>query len=148
MKRRDLIERRLVERAANEPAFVAITVKIALAQIFNPDQTFRWVMKINLRHPNALLVKKVRDLHVMPIFFAFQIVFHQDERLIRRTTDPIKFAIRSAPVNRRDLYFRDIETRKMHPCSPNEQIGSHIRCRYCDGRRWPFGWRGQYNSEG
>src|SRR5881227_4070704 len=42
MKGRDLIERRFVKRATDEPAFVAITVKIALAQIFNPDQPFGW----------------------------------------------------------------------------------------------------------
>jgi hypothetical protein len=39
--------------------------------------------------------------------------------------DAIKFPVRSAFVNRRDLYFRDIETRKMHPGSSNEQISSH-----------------------
>src|SRR5260370_4848418 len=93
MKRPDWVERGFVERATDEPAFLAITVKIALAQIFNPDETFRWIMKINLRHPNAMCVEKVCDLDVMPVFFAFQIVFHQDKRLLRRTTDPIKFAV-------------------------------------------------------
>src|SRR5436190_3515641 len=93
MKRRDLIERRFVERTTDEPAFVAMTVEIALAQIFDPDETFRWIVKINLRHPNAVRVEKVRDLHVMPVFFALQIVFHQDERLIWRATDPVKFAV-------------------------------------------------------
>src|SRR6266446_4719712 len=58
MKRRDLIERRLVERTTDEPAFVAVTVKIAHAQVFDPDETFRWIMKINLRHPNAVRVQK------------------------------------------------------------------------------------------
>src|SRR5438045_6269462 len=105
MKGRDLIERRFVKRTTDEPAFVAITVKIALAQIFNPDQTFRWVMKINLRHPNAMLVEKVRDLHVMPVFLAIQIVFTQIKRLIRRSTDTIQFEIRSDTVNRDSLYF-------------------------------------------
>src|SRR5205807_7602278 len=110
MKRRDLIERRFIERTTDEPAFVAVTVEIALAQIFDPDETFRWIVKINSRHPNAVRVEKVGDLHVMPVFFPLQIVFHQDERLLRRATDPIKFAVRSAPVNRRNLYLRDIET--------------------------------------
>src|SRR5882724_9937905 len=45
MKRRDLIERRFVERAADEPTFVAITVEIVFAQIFDPDKTFRWIVK-------------------------------------------------------------------------------------------------------
>src|SRR5436190_22484530 len=124
MKGRDLIERRFVKRTTDEPAFVTITVEIAFAQIFDPDKTFRWIVKINLRHPNVVGIEEVRDLDIMPIFFARQIVFHQDERLVRRAMNPIKFAIRSAPVNRGDLYFRDIETRKMHPGWSNEQIGS------------------------
>ena len=125
MKCRDLIERRFVERAADKPTFVAITVEIALAQIFDPDETFRRIMKINPRYANVVRIEKVGDLDVMPVFFALQIVFHQDERLIWRAMDAIKPPIRSALVNRRDLYFRDIETREMHPGSSNEQIGSH-----------------------
>src|SRR5436190_9137958 len=123
MECRDLIERRFVKRTADQPAFMTITVEIAFAQIFDPDETFRWIVKINLRHPNVVGIEEVRDLDIMPVFFARQIVFHQDERLVRRAMNPIKFAIRSAPVNRGDLYFRDIETRKMHPCSSNEQGG-------------------------
>src|SRR5437899_13066735 len=42
MKRRDLIERRSVERTTDEPPFVAGTVESALAQTFDPEETFRW----------------------------------------------------------------------------------------------------------
>src|SRR6266446_5254875 len=82
MKRRDLIERRFVEGAADKPPFVPVTVEIAFAQIFNPDEAFRWIVKINLRYANVVRIEKVRNLDVMPVFFALQIVFHQDERLL------------------------------------------------------------------
>ena len=93
VQRRDLIEGRFVERAAHQPAFVAITVEVALAKVFQPDQTFVSVVKVNLRHTNSVLGKKVRDRHVVAIFFPLQIVFHQNERLLRRATDPIEFAV-------------------------------------------------------
>ena len=41
VKRRDLIERRFVERATHQPAFIAITVEVALAKVLQPDQPFR-----------------------------------------------------------------------------------------------------------
>jgi hypothetical protein len=82
VQRRDLIEGRFVERAAHQPAFVAITVEVALAKVFQPDQTFVSVVKVNLRHTNSVLGKKVRDRHVVAIFFPLQIVFHQNERLL------------------------------------------------------------------
>jgi hypothetical protein len=40
-----------------------------------------------------MLGKKVRDGHVVAIFFPLQIVFYQNERLLRRATDPIEFAV-------------------------------------------------------
>src|SRR5882724_9937964 len=90
---RDLIESRFVERAAHQPAFVAITVEVALAKIFQPDQTFVSVVKVNLRHTNSMLGKKGRDGYVMAIFFPLQIVFYQNERLLFGATDPIEFAV-------------------------------------------------------
>ena len=93
MKRRDLIKGRFVESPAHQPTFVAITVKVALAKVFQPDQTFISVVKVNLRHANSVLGKKVRDGGIVAIFFPLQIVFHQNERLLCRATDPIEFAI-------------------------------------------------------
>ena len=90
--------------------------------------------------------KKLRDLDVVPIFFALEVVFDQDERLFRRTTHPIKFPVRAAFFDRRDFYFVDIETREVHPRSAKEQIGSHgVTCRCCDERPRLFGGCGQYN---
>src|SRR4029077_19921192 len=65
VQRRDLIEGRFVERAAHQPAFVAITVEVELAKVFQPDQTFVSVMKVNLWHTNSVLGKKVRDRYVV-----------------------------------------------------------------------------------
>src|SRR6266699_2629499 len=93
VQRRDLVEGRFVERAAHQPAFVAITVEVALAKIFQPDQTFVSVVKVNLRHTNSMLGQKVRDGYVVTIFFPLQIVFYQNERLLRGATDPIEFAV-------------------------------------------------------
>ena len=79
----NLIERRVVKRTADEPVFAAITVEIAFAQVFDPNEALCWIVKINLRHANSMRVEKFRDLDVMPIFFVLQIVFDQDHRLIR-----------------------------------------------------------------
>ena len=78
VKLHNLVERRFVERAADKPALVSITIKVALTQIFDPDQAFRRVVKINLWHADSLPVEKLRDLDVMPVLFALQIVFNED----------------------------------------------------------------------
>ena len=70
-------------------------------------------------------VEKLRDLDVMPVFFALQIVFNEDQRLIRRTMDSIKFAVRASFFNWPDFYVIDIQTRKMHPRSAEKQRSSH-----------------------
>ena len=76
VQRRDLIQGRFVKRAAHQPAFTAIAVEIALAEVFQPDQTFVRVVKVNFRHPNSVLGKKIRDFHILTIFFPFTIVFY------------------------------------------------------------------------
>jgi hypothetical protein len=38
-------------------------------------------------------VEKFRDLDVMPVFFALQIVFNKDQLSIRSATDSIKFPV-------------------------------------------------------
>jgi hypothetical protein len=40
-----------------------------------------------------MLGKKVCDGYVVAIFFPLQIVFYQNERLLRGATDPVKFAV-------------------------------------------------------
>src|SRR5437899_5066379 len=109
-------------------------------------------MKINLRHANAVLPEKLRDLDVMPVFFALQIIFHQDQSgscRIRTAMDPIKFPVRTSFFDRPDFYLIDIQTRKMHSRLSKKQRRSHsgFRCRCCDGCRWPFFGSGQYNPE-
>src|SRR5438552_18380275 len=61
----------------------------------------------------------------MPVFFALQIVFNEDQRLIRRTSDSIKFPVRASFFNWPDFYVIDIQTRKMHSRSSEKQRGSH-----------------------
>src|SRR5437762_4758469 len=61
----------------------------------------------------------------MPVFFALQIVFNEDQRLIRRTLDSIKLAVRASFFNWPDFYVIDIQTRKMHSRSSEKQRGSH-----------------------
>jgi hypothetical protein len=83
VQRPDLIERRFIEGPAHQPAFVAITVEIALAKVFQPDQTFVSIVKVNLRDTNSVFGKKIRDRYVVAVFFPLQIVFCQNERLLR-----------------------------------------------------------------
>jgi hypothetical protein len=71
-------------------------------------------------------IEKFCDRNVVPVFFAFQIVFHEDERLLRRAIHSIKFSVRAAFLDWRDFYLIDIETRKMHSRLAKKEIGSHV----------------------
>src|SRR4051794_11319488 len=49
MQFRDLLEGRMIEWPSRGPRLVAMTPEVVFTQIFNPDQTFVWIMKMNLR---------------------------------------------------------------------------------------------------
>ena len=73
-------------------------------------------------------VEKPRDLDVVPVFFALQIIFNQDQSgsyRIRSTMDSIKFPIRASFFNWHYFYLTDIEARKMHSRLSKKQRGSH-----------------------
>src|SRR4029077_13297046 len=125
MKLQNFVDRRFVERAANGPALDAIAVEIALAQIFDPDEAFRRIVKINFRGPNAVGVEEFRDLDVVPIFFALQIVFNKNQSLVRIAMDSIKFAVRASLFNWPDFYLIDVQPRKMHSRLSEKQRRSH-----------------------
>ncbi len=77
------------------------------------------------------VVEKSRDLDVMPVFFALQIVFNEDQSgscRIRAALDSIKFPVRASFFNWPDLYVIDIQTRKMHSRSSEKQRRSHSGC--------------------
>src|SRR6476469_10064930 len=147
MQRRDLIESRFVKSPANEPALVPIAVEIALPQILDPDKAFRRIVKINFRNPKSMGVEKLRDLDVVPVFFALQIVFNQDQLLVRGAVDSIKFSVRASFFDWLDCDLIDIQTRKMHPRLSEKERRFHwwTRCRCRDGCRQPFFGSGQYN---
>ena len=121
----DFIERRLVKRAPHRPAFVAMSEKILLAEVLDPNQTLLRIVKIDLRRANAVRFEKLRDLDVMPVLFALEIIFYQNERLVGRRAHTIKFSVRSAFLNRRDVYVIDIEPRKARPRLVKQEIGLH-----------------------
>src|ERR1700738_4962331 len=121
----DFIERRFVERAPDRPAFVAMTKKVFLAQVFDPDQTLSRIVKINLRRAKAVGFEKLRDLDVMPVLFALEIIFYQDERLVRRRADAIKLPVRSAFLDRGDIDVIDIELRNARSRLAKQEIGLH-----------------------
>src|SRR6266404_2660113 len=141
-----LIQRRFVKSAAYQPAFGAVTEEVALTQVLDPDQSLVRIVIINLRRVNPVGLEKFCDRDVVPIFFALQIVFHEDERLLRRAIHSIEFSVRAAFLDWRDFYLFDIETRKMHSRLTKQEIGSHGPIyRYCDGRRSLCSGSGQYN---
>ena len=82
MKLANFVERRFIKRAANEPRFVPITEQIALAEVLQPDQTFLDIVIINSGRMNPVRLQKLRDLDVMAVFFALEIVFYQNDRLL------------------------------------------------------------------
>ena len=74
---------------------------------------------------NAVRLQKLRDLDVVAVLFALEIVFYQDKRLLGRATDAIKFPVGPAFFDRSNLYFIDIESRKVSPRLPKKELGSH-----------------------
>ncbi len=112
-----------------------ITVEVLRTQVLDPDEAFRFIVKINFGDPDSMELEKFRDFYVMPIFVALQIVLNQDERLIRRATNPIKFSVGPAFFDWANFYIGYIQQRKMHPCAPEKKVGPHTRCRCFDGCR-------------
>src|SRR6266550_2986773 len=74
---------------------------------------------------NAVRLQKLRDLDVVAVLFALKIVFYQDKRLLGRATDAIKFPVGPAFFDRSNLYFIDIESRKVSLRLPKKELGSH-----------------------
>ena len=110
---------------------MAVTPKVGRAEIFDPDQAFRGVVKINLRSANFVRGQELGDLDVMPVLFPLEIVFNQNDRLIRRTADAIKFPVRTAFLDRRDFDLGFFESREMNSRLPEQQVGlrgSRCRC--------------------
>jgi len=97
----------------------------ALAKVFDPDQSLGWIVKINPGSANPVGFQKLRDFDVVTILFPVEIVFDQNECLVRRAMNPVKAAIGSALFDRRDFDFIDIEARKVHPRLANKEIGPH-----------------------
>src|SRR5437868_7305139 len=110
-----LVEGRFVKCAPHDPSLVAIAEQIALAEIFNPNQAFRRIMKINLRRSNFVRLQKLRDFDVVAILFPLEVIFDQDKCLFSGTSDSIELSIRAAFFNWRDLHVIDCEPREMHP---------------------------------
>src|SRR3984893_1366510 len=99
--------------------------EIFLAEVLDPDQTFLGIVKIDFRRANAVRFEKLRDLDVMPVFLTLEIIFYQDERLIRRRAHAVKFSVRPTFLNRRDVYVVDIEMRNACPRLAKQEIGLH-----------------------
>src|SRR5436190_5269894 len=149
MQFHDFIERRLVKGPAHQPAFLAKTPKIGLPEILDPDQTLFGVVKINPGRANLVLGEKLRDSDVVPVLFPLEAILHQDDRLLRRTADPVKFPIGAALLDRRDFDARFVQPGEMQ-ARLAEQTGGPggFRGRRHYGGLLPFDGSGQYNYEG
>src|SRR5438477_11440143 len=67
-------------------------------------------MKIYFRRGNSVFCQKFGDAHVVAVFRALEIVFYQNERLLRHATNTVKPAIGTALLNPRDLGLSLAET--------------------------------------
>ena len=72
-----------------------------------------------------MAVEKLRDLDVMPVFFALKIVSNKNQPSIRSAMDSIKFPIRASFFDWGDFYLVEIQTREMHSRSSEKQRRSH-----------------------
>ena len=70
-------------------------------------------------------LKKLCDLDVVTVLFPLEIVLHQDERLLRRAANAVKFPVRTALLDRPNLYFIDIKSRKVPSRLAEKDLGSH-----------------------
>ena len=102
-------------------------------------------MKINFRSSNTAGRKKFSDADIVPVFFALEIIFDQDERLVSRTSDAIKSPIRAAFFNRADLDSARAKCRQPKSCLAKEQIGLHLKLSRRARFLQPFDGCGQYN---
>src|SRR5438067_8585050 len=102
---------------------MAVTPKVGRAEIFDPDQAFRSIVKINLRSANFVRGQELGDLDVMPVLFVLEIVFIVDDRLFRRTTNAIEFLVGVALLDRRDPDLLVFKPGKMNSSLPEEQLG-------------------------
>jgi hypothetical protein len=73
------IQRALIQWPADSPWLIPVAPKILLSEIFHPDQTLCFVVKIDLRNSCPNLAKKARDRDVMPVLLALISVLHQDQ---------------------------------------------------------------------
>src|SRR5262249_28100243 len=93
VERRDLIKGRFIEGAAHQPAFLTITVKVARAKVWQPDQPFVGIVNVDGRRTSSVLGKNVRDGYVVAIFCRLASIFSQNDCLLRRAPYPIEFAV-------------------------------------------------------
>src|SRR2546423_8940454 len=62
----------------------------------------------------------------MTVLFTLQIIFNQDERLFGRASDPVKFPIGAAFLDRRNVYLINVELWKVAPGLAKQELGSHL----------------------
>src|SRR2546423_2041103 len=82
-------------------------------------------MVVNSWRANPMLLQKLGDLDVMTVLLALEIVFYQNERLLRRAANAIKFSVGAALFDWGDVYFIDIESRKMKPRLAKKDFSPH-----------------------
>ena len=118
-----LVERVLIEVAPHRPRLLAVAPKIAITQVFHPNQALGFVVKINLRHAHADFRQEPRDFHVVPVLLAEVAVLRKDERSAP-CADAIELPIRAAFLERFDGNISRGETRKTAERLINE-VGNH-----------------------
>ena len=109
---RDFLEGRLVKDTPHQPTLVPVTPKIAFAEVFDPDEALCRIVEIDLGHADTLRGEEFRDLDVALILGLCSRVFNQNDRLLARELNAIKFAVGSTFLDRIDLDCRFLEARE------------------------------------
>src|SRR6266700_2990543 len=84
-------------------------------------------MKIYFRRGNSVLCQKFGDAHVVAVFRALEIVFYQNERLLRHATNTVEPAIGTTLFNRRDLDLSLAEAGQTPARLAKKQLRFHQR---------------------
>src|SRR5205823_2486270 len=84
-------------------------------------------MKIDLWRGNSVFPQKFGDAHIVAVFRALEIVFYQDEWLLRHTTNAVEPPIRTALFDRGDFDLPFAEGGQTPASLAKKQIGFHFK---------------------
>ena len=124
---RDFLQRRLIVSTSHQPALVAIAPEVALAKVFDPDEAFRRVVKVDLGRAHSMGGEELRDLDVALVLGLLTRIFDEHDGLLARELDAVKFPVGPAFLDRRNFHLRFLEAGKADTRLAQKRVGKDHR---------------------